>query len=455
MGYINRHDEFRSNSSLRSETMDGSVVYAGALLTKQGGDEQDHTTPANVSSCKLTSLHCSDIASGADGSFTAPTYTLKEDGTVERKLEKAGEHVKTVTCLNCKAPAIKKVGCVTVTCGVCTKTYCWLCKKPITDSDHMLAEHELYVDFFQFRKKYPTDVLLIGMYGIDEDNSMFVFVKKDDGKPREEEDKWYERCFKATSKQPIPYHRLLRVKGFGVLYDLVRRTVTDPTRINDIGFKISDGLLERHDYRHRYAYYISQYHGYYISVVNGAHYLNDDSFKYLISLIDSLQEYDTKDGGLTSEDIQYVPRHPIELIQTDENGVIVSGFESVTEAYNMREFVLLGSYPYTGGINSENDNNEKERVLICYVTEEEFDDCEDPMGWCRDILQTDVSNYLRIKFDDFIKNLLSRDNILFDGDCIYTYWKNFEKTRKVRFCYCASLKSQILACERIHEKKAS
>ena len=70
-------------------------------------------------------------------------YTARQERTVEWVVEKGGEQLKTVSCFNCKTPAIKKGGCVTMICGACHKPYCWLCEKPIQNPDHMLIEHGL------------------------------------------------------------------------------------------------------------------------------------------------------------------------------------------------------------------------------------------------------------------------------------------------------------------------
>ena len=115
------------------------------------------------------------MASSPDGSFSAPTYTPREDRTVEWIVEKGGEHMKTVTCFNCKAPAIKRGGCVSVSCDECGETYCWLCEKPITQSDHILLEHGLLycssvVARKAFEKLYKIEIATLQLHTIKMSN---------------------------------------------------------------------------------------------------------------------------------------------------------------------------------------------------------------------------------------------------------------------------------------------
>nr|AKS10590.1 wsv166-like protein [Metopaulias depressus WSSV-like virus] len=78
-----------------------------------------------------------------DSEESSISYTAKQERTVEWAIEKGGKQLKIVTCFNCKTQTIKKGGCVIMTCGVCHKLYCWLCEKPIQNSDHTLTEHSL------------------------------------------------------------------------------------------------------------------------------------------------------------------------------------------------------------------------------------------------------------------------------------------------------------------------
>ena len=340
------------------------------------------------------------------------------------------------------------------------------------------SSSELYVDFYKFRKKYPRDVLLIGMYKIAKGiQPIFVFVKKDDEEPEEE---WYKTCFKATTT--IPYHRLIRVKGCGFLSNLVSRVKDDPTRFSDLcSSTIQNGLCESECYRNRYAYYITQYDGDYITVVKGIDFLNDDddSFGYLKSIINSLREYDTTGGGLTTRDIEYSPQLPMELIKRDENGVIVSGMESVIEAYYMREITLLGIFSCFGvdkkSTKEEEEEgkkkkNEEERILVCCITNEEkeedtYDEVLHPMDWIIERVYADESDCLKIKCDDFIDSLLSSRKISFEeGLYIYRCTQNFEKINRVYICQCDPfphqcytihkvLKKQISVRKKIHERQ--
>ena len=346
--------------------------------------------------------------------------------------------------------------------------------RPRRQNQNHPKSSELYVDFYKFRKEYPTDVLLIGMYKIAKvEQDMFVFVKNDDEEPEEKkEEEWYKKCLKSTHKRPIPYHRLIRVKGCGVLYDLASRAKDDPTRFSDLSpSTIQDSLSESECYRNRYAYYITRYDGDDITVLDGERFLNDDSFEYLKSIITSLREYDTTGGGLTTRDIEYSPQLPIELIKKDENGVIISGMESVIEAYYMREITLLGIFPYFGrGQKSteEEGKKKKEKILVCCVPNEEdctLDEVFHPMDWIIERVNTDVSDYLKIKCDDFIDGLLSSGQISFKDDAyIYSCTRNFEYIQPMHICQChphphrcgsfhRKLKGKLSMCKKIHEKQ--
>ena len=332
---------------------------------------------------------------------------------------------------------------------------------------------ELFVDFYKFRKKYPTDVLLIGVYEIAKNKQdMFVFVKNDDEEP---EEKWYKECLKSTHERPIPYHRLIRVKGCRFLYELESRAIRHPIRFS----YISRGLSERVCYA---AYYIAKYHGDDIIVLDGESFLNNDSFEYLKSIINSLREYDISGGGLTTRDIEYCPQHPIELIKKDETGVIISGMESVIEAYYMSEITLLGIFPYFGrGQKSTEEEEEgegkkkkkeKERILVCCVTNEDdgdatLDEVLEPSQWIIERVNTDVSDYLKIKCDDFIDSLLSSHDISFKDEChIYSCTWNFEYIQRMNICQCLphlhrcvslyrKLKDKLSLCKTRHKNQLS
>lgn len=89
--------------------------------------------------------------------FEESSFTAKPERTVEWAVEKGGEQLKIVTCFNCKTPAIKKGGCVTMTCATCNNLYCWLCEEPIQNSDHVLTEHGLlYCTSVVVRKAYEN-----------------------------------------------------------------------------------------------------------------------------------------------------------------------------------------------------------------------------------------------------------------------------------------------------------
>ena len=353
------------------------------------------------------------------------------------------------------------------------------------------SSSELYVDFYKFRAKYPRDVLIIGMYGIAKGKQpMFVFLKpekelkKEEGEivePKqqgEEKEAWYKRCFKSAHNQPpiIPYHRLIRVKGCGFLCDLASKYAEDPTRSAHGHLKtIQKSLCESYCYHDRFAYYITRYRNRRndITVVEGKHFLNDDdSFEYLMSIIQSLQKYDIMGGGLTSQDIKYSPQHPIELIKRDENGIIVSGMESVIEAYYMREITLLGIFPYfTEEEEEEEEKKKKERILVCCVTNEEdgkectLDRVYHPIDWIRANVYRKVSDYLKIKCDNnFIDSLLSNGNKIFENEAyIYSCTLNFENIQPVHLNHCPNhshecrffqrkLKTKILECQKMHNK---
>ena len=327
---------------------------------------------------------------------------------------------------------------------------------------------ELYVDFYKYRKKYPGDVLLIGTYEIAKGKQhMYVFLKKG---VEEKEEKWYETCFKATNQQPItiPYHRLIRVKGCGFLNDLELRYKNDPTLLPSCRFytSVRKSLCESDDYRDRYAYYITEYHWKYIKVLDGKRFLNGDddggsSFQYLKFIINSLREYDTTGGGLTERDIEYVPQHPIELIKRDKNGVIVSGMESVIEAYYMREIAILTVSP----LICVSEEMRRERHIVCYVTNEEkgnltFDDCNNRilrMGWIHDrVERVKESDVLIIKCDDFINNLIYSGkitfNIPFGYQYIYSCRQNFKVIQPVYLCQCFKWGPHVCILNRIHHK---
>ena len=73
------------------------------------------------------------------------SYTKKKERTIEWLVEGDGLK-KIVTCYNCRTPAIKIDGCVSVKCTKCNKVYCWLCEKPYTPL-HTSSKHRLlYTD---------------------------------------------------------------------------------------------------------------------------------------------------------------------------------------------------------------------------------------------------------------------------------------------------------------------
>ena len=109
------------------------------------------------------------------------SYTAKQERTVEWAVEKGGEQLKIVTCFNCKTPTIKNGGCVTMTCGVCAKLYCWLCEKPIRNSDHTLIEHGLLyctsaVARKAFEDLYNVEITTLQLHKFE---SMDAYVMED------------------------------------------------------------------------------------------------------------------------------------------------------------------------------------------------------------------------------------------------------------------------------------
>nr|WUY11225.1 hypothetical protein [White spot syndrome virus]WUY11397.1 hypothetical protein [White spot syndrome virus]WUY11568.1 hypothetical protein [White spot syndrome virus] len=83
-------------------------------------------------------------------SIKDPVFTVDEKRTLEWKVEKEGQEIKTVKCPKCKTPNIKLGGCITMTCYDCSgrrdgypTVFCWICEDEITNPDHILIDHKL------------------------------------------------------------------------------------------------------------------------------------------------------------------------------------------------------------------------------------------------------------------------------------------------------------------------
>nr|BDV50194.1 MAG: wsv166-like protein [Chiromantes dehaani nimavirus] len=138
-----------------------------------------------VQSLNITRRNAATEAAAAD----SISYTPKQERTVEWAVEKGGEQVKTVTCFNCKTPAIKKGGCVIMTCGICQELYCWLCEKPIREEDsvHTITEHGLLyctsaVTRKAFEEIYNVELATLQLHRLglmDDDTYLEAYVMED------------------------------------------------------------------------------------------------------------------------------------------------------------------------------------------------------------------------------------------------------------------------------------
>lgn len=125
-----------------------------------------------------------NMATG-DSKDSSISYTAKQERTVEWAVEKGGEQLKTVTCFNCKTPAIKNGGCVTITCGACHELYCWLCEKPMRNSVHTLTDHGLLyctsaIARKAFENLYNVEIATLQLHRFDlTDRCLEAYVMED------------------------------------------------------------------------------------------------------------------------------------------------------------------------------------------------------------------------------------------------------------------------------------
>lgn len=79
----------------------------------------------------------------ADRVVTPPTYTDREDRTLEWEVEEGGKKIKEIKCGECNTKMVKVGGCVTIICSRCGMSMCWLCEAPIKEYDHVAKRHRL------------------------------------------------------------------------------------------------------------------------------------------------------------------------------------------------------------------------------------------------------------------------------------------------------------------------
>lgn len=120
-----------------------------------------------------------------DSLISSISYTEKQERTVEWAVEKGGEHLKTVRCFKLLRDTVhKKGGCVTMTCGVCNELYCWLCERPIRNSDHVLTEHGLlYMTSGVARKTFENlhnvEITTLQLHRLDVNECLESYVMED------------------------------------------------------------------------------------------------------------------------------------------------------------------------------------------------------------------------------------------------------------------------------------